>query len=171
VRWTRDVLQRFLAQIDKRLFNPITRVFVGCARKDYSARLANSFQPSGNIDAVAHKIAVGFLDHVTDMNADAELKPSVLRQSGIALNQPILHFDCATHRVDHASKFDDRTVAGALDNAPVVSGDGRVGEIAAKSSKARQRSVLVGSCKPRVPDHVGDQDRRELPVFSHGASR
>ena len=44
-------------------------------------------------------------------------------------------------------------------NAAMVGGDGRVDKAAAKPSKARQRSVLVGSRKPRVADHVGDQDR------------
>jgi hypothetical protein len=44
-------------------------------------------------------------------------------------------------------------------NAAMVGGDGKVDQVAAKPSKARQRSVLVGSRKPRVADHVGDQDR------------
>ena len=56
-------------------------------------------------------------------------------------------------------------------NAAMVGGDGRVDQVAAKPSKARQRSVLVSFCKPRVADHVGDQDRRQLPGFTHGASR
>ena len=82
-----------------------------------------------------------------------------------ALGHAVLHFDRAAHGVDHAAELDDRAVAGALDDAAVVGGDGRVEQVAAKPSKARQCSVLVGSCKPRVADHVGDQDRRQLPVF------
>ena len=56
-------------------------------------------------------------------------------------------------------------------NAAMVGGDGRVDQVAAKPSKARQRSVLVGPGEPRVADHIGDQDRRELSGLAHGASR
>jgi hypothetical protein len=42
-----------------------------------------------------------------------------------------------------------------------MGGDGRVDQIAAKPSKARQRSVLVGTRKPRIADDVGDL----LPPF------
>ena len=32
-----------------------------------------AFQPGGNVDAVAHQIAVALLDDVAEMDADAEL--------------------------------------------------------------------------------------------------
>ena len=37
------------------------------------------------------------------MNADAELDAAVLRQTGVALGQAMLHLDRATQGVDHAA--------------------------------------------------------------------
>ena len=64
------------------------------------------------------------------MNADAKFDPFFRRHPGVALDEAILHFDGAARCVDHAAEFDDRAVASALDDAPVVGGDGGVNEIA-----------------------------------------
>jgi hypothetical protein len=58
-----------------------------------------------------------------------------------------LHFDCAAHCVDHAAEFSNKSVAGALDDAPLVHGDGRVDEIAAQGPQPSQRAILVGACR------------------------
>ena len=116
-------------------------------------------KPRGDIDAVAHQIAVALLDDVADVNADAELDAPVLRHAGVALDQAVLHLDRAAHRVDHAAELDDRAVAGALDDATVMRGDGGIDQIAAETAKAREGSVLVGAGKPAVADDVGHQDR------------
>ncbi len=50
-------------------------------------------------------------------------------------------------------------VAGALDDAAVMGGDGRIDQVAAESPEAREGSVLVGAGKPAVADDVGHQDR------------
>ena len=34
---------------------------------------ADPFEPRGDIDDVAHEVAVALLDHIAQMNADAEL--------------------------------------------------------------------------------------------------
>jgi hypothetical protein len=53
---------------------------------------ANALQPRGDIDAVAHQIAVRLLHDVAEVNADAELDAAVGRQSGVALDQAVLHY-------------------------------------------------------------------------------
>jgi hypothetical protein len=49
--------------------------------------------------------------------------------------------------------------------------DGRVNEIAAQTRKAGKRTILVSARQPAVSDHVGDQDRRQLPGLAHGTTR
>ena len=61
-------------------------------------------------------------------------------------------------------------VAGALDDAAMVHGDGRIDQVAAERPQPRQNPVLVGSGKPRIADDVGHQDRRELSSLAHGAN-
>ena len=131
--------------------------------------MANPFQPRGDVDAVAHQIAVGLLDDVAQMNADAELDAALWRHAGVALDEAVLHFDCATHGVDDAAELDEAAVAGALDDAPVVHGDGRIDEVAAQCPEPRKGAVLVRAGEPAVADDVRDQNRRDLPSSRHGA--
>ena len=77
------------------------------------------------------------------MNADAKFDPPIRRNPSVALDEPVLHFDGAARRVDHAAEFDDRTVASALDDAAVMSGDGGLDEIAPQ--RAQARSVRLSS--------------------------
>ena len=72
------------------------------------------------------------------MDADAELDATFGRQAGVALDHAVLHFDRAAHRVDHAAELDDRAVAGALDDAPVMHSDDGVDEIAAQAPQPRK---------------------------------
>src|SRR5947207_1016604 len=73
-----------------------------------------------DVDAVAHQIAVGLLDDVADVNADAKFDSPFVGHAGVALGHPVLHFDRATDSVDHAAEFDQAAVAGALDDAAVM---------------------------------------------------
>ena len=104
------------------------------------------------------------------MNADAEFEcVCPRRQAGVALDHAVLHFDRAAHRVDDAAELDDAAVAGALDDAPMMRGDGRVDQIAAKPSEPRERPLFVGAGEPAIADDVGDQNRCEFPGLAHGA--
>jgi hypothetical protein len=55
---------------------------------------------------------------VAEMNADAEFDAALRRQTGVALDHAVLHFDGAAHRVDHAAELDEDAVPNALDDAP-----------------------------------------------------
>ena len=50
-------------------------------------------------------------------------------------------------------------------------GDDGIDEVAAKGSKAREDTVLVGAGEPAVADDVRDQDRRELSGLAHCSPR
>ena len=101
------------------------------------------------------------------MDADAELDAALRRQAGIALDHAVLHLDRAAHGVDHAAELDDAAVAGALDDAAMVHGDGGIDQIAAQRPEPRQGAILVRARQPAVADHVGDQNRRDFPGLHH----
>ncbi len=142
---------------------------VGVLGQTDRARLANAFEPRGDVDAVAHQIAVGLLDDIAQMNADAEFDAALGRQAGVALDQAVLHLDRAAHGVDHAAELDENAVAGALDDAPVMRVDGGIDQIAAQPPQPRQRAILVRAGEPAVADHVRDQNRRDFSGSRHGA--
>ena len=147
---------------------PPLHLTVGVFGQTDRSRLANALQARGDVDAVAHQIAVSLLDHVAQMNADPEFYAALRRQAGVALDHAVLHLDRAAHGVDHAAEFDEAAVAGAFDDPPVMHGDGGVDQIAAQPPEAREGAILVGAREPAVADHVGDQDRRDLSGLAHG---
>ena len=67
-------------------------------RSDLIDPAANALEPRGDIDAVAHQVAVGFVDLIAQMNADAKLDASLGRQAGVALDEAVLHVDGAARK-------------------------------------------------------------------------
>ena len=78
-----------------------------------------------------------------------------------------LNLDRAAHGVDDATEFDDRAVAGALDDAAAMGRNRWLDEIAAQPPDTRQRALLVGAGEAAVADNIRDQDRRELSGLGH----
>ena len=164
-----DVLEPGLAEIADRQIEPSLDLAIGVLRQADRARRANAFEPRGDVDAIAHEIAVGLLDDVAEMNADPELDALVRRDSPVALGHAVLNFDGAAHGVDHAAKLDKRAVPSSLDDAAVVRGDGGVDQVAAQPPEARKGAVLVGVGETAVTDNISGQDGSDLPGFGHSA--
>ena len=126
-------------------------------------------KPRGDVDPVAHQVAVALLDDVAEMNADAKLDAAFGRQAGVALDHAGLHLERATHGVHHTAELDDRAVAGAFDDAAAMGGYCGVDEVAAEAPQARKRAILVRSREPAVAYDIRNQNRRELPGLAHRA--
>src|SRR5271157_1896477 len=103
------------------------------------------------------------------MNADAEFDAAVGRQADVALDETVLHFDRAAHRVDHAAELDETSVPGSLDDAPVMGVDGGIDQIAPQAPEPRQGAILVRAGEPAVADDVRDQNRSDFPGSRHRA--
>src|SRR5580704_4771846 len=71
-----DVLQLGRAEIGDREIEPPLDLPVGLLGQTDRAGRSDPFEPGRDIDAVAHQIAVAFLDDVAEMNADPELDPA-----------------------------------------------------------------------------------------------
>jgi hypothetical protein len=132
-----DVLELGRAEIRHREIEPPFHLTIGVLGKTDRARLGDPFQPGGDIDAVAHQIAVALLDDVADVNPDAELDSPVLRHAGVALDEAVLNFDRAADRVHDAAKLDDASITGAFHGTAVMSGNSRVDEVAAQTPETR----------------------------------
>ena len=164
-----DVLELGRAEIGDREIEPPLDLPIGVLGQTDRAGLGDAFQSRGDIDAVAHQVAVALLDDVAEMNADAELDAALGRQAGVALDQALLHFDGAAHGVDHAAELDENAVAGALDDAPMVRVDGGIDQIAAQPPEPRQGAILVRAGEPAVADHIRDQNRRDFSGLAHSS--
>ena len=165
-----DVFQRYRAEIADIQIEPRLHLPIGVLREADGAGLGDALQARGDVDAVAHQVAVVLLHDIAEMDGDAEFDASILRHAGVALHHAVLHFDRAPDRVDHAAKLDDRPIAGALDHPALVDSDGGVDEVAPQRPQPRERAVFVCARKPAEADHVGREDRGELTGLDHRAS-
>jgi hypothetical protein len=168
MHWPCNVLELLLAEIHELVRQLIAYLFISRARDTDAVRLGYPFQSRRDVDAVAHEIAVGLLDNVAEMDADAELDSLLGGNPGVTLDHAALELDRTSHGVDDAAKLDEAAVPGALDGAPVMRGDGGIDEVAAQPSKTRQRPVLIRPGEPAVADHVRHQDRGDLAHLAHG---
>jgi hypothetical protein len=64
----------------------------------------------------------------------AEPQPATVpvTKPGVAFDEAVLDLDGAGHGVDHAAEFDQAAVAGALDDARMMRGDGGIDQIDAQ---------------------------------------
>ena len=154
-----DVLEFGRAEVADSEIQPTLDLPIGVLGETNRARLRDAFQPRGDLDSIAHQVAVGLFDHVAEMNANSKFDPPVLIHAGVALSHAALNFDRAAHGVDHTAELDDRSVAGALDDAAAMGGDRGINQIAAEAPKARKRALLVGAGEPAIAHDVSNQNR------------
>jgi hypothetical protein len=147
------------AEVGDGEIEPSFDLAIGVLGKADAARLANTLKPRGDVDAVAHEIAVALLDHIAKMNANAEVDASIFRHARVALGHRVLNLDCAAHGVHHAAELDDRPVACALHRPAIVDRDGRVDQVATQRPEPQERPILVCARKPAEADDIGGQDR------------
>ena len=161
--------QPFTAEIKTLAKGPSTYdLTIGVLGETDRPGLGDALQPRGDIDAVAHQVAVDFLDHVAEMDADPKFDALVRRDPSVALDHRPLDFNGAVHCVDDTPELNDVAVARALDDAAMMRGDGGIDEIATEAPQARQGAILVHRGELTVTDNVGDQDCGELARFGHG---
>ena len=164
-----DVLELGRPEIGDRHIEPVARLPVGVLGETDRAGRGDPLQPRGDIDAVAHQIAVGLLDHVAEMNADAKVDAAFGRKTGIAFDEAVLHLDGAAHRVDHAAELDEASIPSSLNDALMMGVDGGIDQIAPQPPQPRQRAILILPREPAVADDIRDQNRRDFTHSPHSA--
>ena len=95
-----------------------------------AAGLAGAFQPRGDVDAGAVQI-VAIDDDFAQVDAHPENHPGILGHMGVAPGHLPLDRHRAVDRVHGAGEFHQQAVAGGLENAAGVFGDGGVDQFLA----------------------------------------
>jgi hypothetical protein len=163
-----DVLKLLLADVFEDQVEPAYGILLYPRRHADPARLGKSLEPGRDVDPVAKDVAI--LDNdVADVDADAQFDPIVCRGARVALGHRLLHLDCVAHRIDHA-ELDQQAVAGGLDDAAMMLDDLRIEEFAAQSFEAFERAFLIRPHQPRIPRHIGGEDRGQPAGLAHVAS-
>jgi hypothetical protein len=94
---------------------------------------------------------------------------AVGRNTRVALGHLALYLDGAAQRVDNTAKLDEQPVAGGFDEAALVLGGFWVEELAPQRSEAFESAALISADQPRIPRHIGREDRREPADGSHSS--
>ena len=158
-----DVLYRDLAGIVKAHVDAVADALVDDGRHANTAGFGQRLEAGGDVDAVAIDV-VAFDDDVAEIDADPQ-HDFRLAQRFIG-HQAVraLHRKRAMDRVDDAGEFHDGAVADQLDDPAVMGGDRGIEHHLAVLLEGGERAFLVDPHQPRIADHIGREDRRELTV-------
>src|SRR2546421_575691 len=137
-----DILQGLRTQILKRYIYLATNLPTSVIRDADTARLCNPLETHCNIDPVTKDIVL-FDNDITDVNADAELDPLVLRHVDILFGHAALNFVGTSHGVDHAGELSNSAVPGILDDTSVMLSDFGIKKRLPKNFQLRQRAFFV----------------------------
>jgi hypothetical protein len=100
-------LKFFLAEIDEPFLQAVTHLPVGVLGETDGAGFGDAFQSRGDVDTVAHQVAVALLDHIAEMDTDAEFDTPLGWKTGIALDHAVLHLEGAANSIDDAAELNE----------------------------------------------------------------
>jgi hypothetical protein len=108
----------------------------------YSARLSQRLQPRRYVHPIPEDVVL-LNDHVTEVDADAEVNSPLWQGSLIALGHPALDLNGAPDGIDHAGELGKEAVAGVLNDPAPVLGCLRIDELPEVGLEPLVRSLLV----------------------------
>ena len=149
-----DVFQLGCAEVRDLEIEPAFHLPIGLLGQTDRAGPCDAFQPRGDIDAIAHQVAVALLDHIAEVDADPKLDPPFGADAGVAVDESGLHFDRTPHRFHNAQELDQHTIARRLDNASAIFLDFRIDQLAVERLQTRKRALLVRAHQPAEADDV-----------------
>jgi hypothetical protein len=88
----------------------------------------------------------------------------------VTVGHAALDLNGATHRIDHAWKFRQQSVAGILYRMAAVLLDLGLNQLAEMRLEPLVRPLLIRAHQARVPRHVGGEDRGEAADRRHELS-
>jgi hypothetical protein len=156
----RDILYPSLSSVFERKVGLAFELVADAPSDADSARFGEAFQARRDVDAVAVDVRV-FNNHIAGIHPDAELDPAIGWDAGIVLGQFALDIETATHRVDGAVEFQEKTVASGSDQSPVVLRDFRLKQIFHIAGEAAMGPLFIDPHEARIPDHIRHQNGGE----------
>ena len=163
-----DVLGWARPEIDKFERQLVSHLLMNNVRDADAARLGHRFEPRCDVHPVAIDV-LGFGNHVTEIDADAEPHALLRGNSEVAVMHAALHLDRAKHGFDDAWKFRQKPVTGILDDAAVVLLDFGIDEFTPMRHQEIVNPLLIGLHETRVARKIGEEDRGESAGRGHGA--
>jgi hypothetical protein len=160
------VLEALLSDVVESEVETPGYVLLYTGRHANASGLGETFQPSRDIHAVTEDVVVLHND-VALVNADSKLDAIVARYSGISLTHRVLPLGRTAQCIDNTGKFDQQAIASRFDDASTTFADLRIDHVGADRTYPAKSTFLVRPNQPRIPRHIGGEDRGETPGRSH----
>jgi hypothetical protein len=160
--WLGDVLHAPRAGCDETRRNPVLHLIANRSRDQHAARPGERLQACGDVDGISER-AAGFRDDVAEIDADAQLHPTLGRKRSIFFRDLLLDCQRAPDGVHCARKLGHQAVTDAAEGVAAAVGDEAVEDGAAQLEPGERR-LFVGAHQPAVFDHVGREDGDDSPI-------
>src|SRR5262245_11569197 len=146
-----------MAKVVEANFDFVSHIVIGSAGDEDAAGFGERFETGGDVDTIAVEIAA--LDHnVTQIDADAQHNVAVVAQIAVGGSHVVLQLDRALHSIDCTAKLDEDTVAGKLEDTPLMLGDQRLQYLLPPGLEPDQCASLILLHEAAVTDHIDSQD-------------
>src|SRR5437016_4263535 len=159
-----DILQGLRTQILKRYIYLAPNLPTCVVRNADTARLCDPFETHCNVDPITKDIVL-FDNDITDVNADAEFDPLVLRHVDVLFGHAALNFVGTSYRVDHAGELGNSAVPGILDDTSVMLSDFGIEKRPSKRFQSRQRAFFVYPYQAARARDIRRQNSRQSPLY------
>ena len=169
---SRDVLDFMFAQIVEGGRQVIAHRLLHDRRNRDTSGLCEPLQPRGNVDPIAIDRAIGLLDDVAEVHADAKSHAPIVRYPVRRRFDTLLDRQCGAHRASGGLEHRKHRITRHVDDAPLMRFDVDP-EDAARSVERRDGRALVRGHQARELGRVRSQDRRQplsYPRFAQNLS-
>ena len=126
-----------------------------------AAALGERLHARRDVNTVAVNRAVGLLDYVAEVDADAELHAPVWRELNVVTFEHLLHLDRGLDRLDRTRELRQQRIARRVDHAAAAARH-QAGDDFAIGLEGLDGGGLVGRHQTGIADHVCAQDRGQL---------
>ena len=132
------------------------------SRDTDTARLAFSLEPRRHVHRIPVEIS-SICNRIANVNPDTETDRSLRWLISVMDRNLMLNLDSTAHRPVDAIEHDEKGIATSLNDPAAVFIDRRVNYVATKAPQPLERSCIVQANETAVADHVGIDDRDQLP--------
>ena len=128
-----------------------------------TARLGERLKACGDVDGVTEDVAIAHHD-VAEGEPNPQPLPLALGNAGVSGSQAFLNFKRGEGCRDRTGELRQDSIPGRLDDSAVMTGDGRLDQLAHMRGEQRKRAFRVLADHAAVADNVGAHDSDEFAV-------
>jgi hypothetical protein len=130
--------------------------------------LCDPFKARSDIDAITEDVVV-VDDDVSDVDADPKSNTLMMRDVNILPSHALLNFNGTSRGIHRARELDQHAVAGGLDDASAMRGDGGINQRLSEHLELRERALLVEAHQLAITGDIRRHHSRQSSLHALAA--